>query len=95
VRRGRWLSNFTFSASSRTRLFKNELVRGNLVALSEGEPRLGRRFGERAKQQLADAQRYLSRKQRDSNRRRYQVDVVATLHRKVANQRRNAAGQRV
>jgi putative transposase len=49
----------------------------NLVAMSEGEPQQGERFGGRAKQQLSEARRRLSRKQRGSNRRRRQVEVVA------------------
>ncbi len=65
----------------------------NLVAMSEGEPRPGERYGKRAKQQVAEAQRCLSQKQRGSNRRRRQVEVVASRHRKVANQRRNEAHQ--
>jgi putative transposase len=36
----------------------------NLVAMSEGEPQQGERFGGRAKQQLSEARRRLSRKQR-------------------------------
>jgi putative transposase len=42
---------------------------------------------------LAEAQRKLATKQRGSNRRRRQVEVVARLHRRVANQRSNAAHQ--
>jgi putative transposase len=65
----------------------------NLVATSDGELLPGERFGERAKKQLAEAQRCLATKQRGSDRRRRQVEVVASRHRKVANQRRNAAHQ--
>jgi putative transposase len=65
----------------------------NIVALSEGEPILAERFGSRARTKLADAQRSLATKQRGSNRRRRQVEVVARCHRKVANQRRNASHQ--
>ena len=42
---------------------------------------------------MAEAQRKLATKQRGSNRRRRQVEVVARLHRRVANQRSNAAHQ--
>ncbi len=65
----------------------------NLVALSEGEPLLGEQFGSRSKARLAEAQRSLATKQRRSARRRRQVEVVARCHRKIANQRRNAAHQ--
>ncbi|MGB7103311.1 MAG: transposase [Acidimicrobiales bacterium] len=65
----------------------------NIVATSDGEPLLGEQFGSRAKKQLAEAQRQLATKQRGSNHRRRQVEVVARIHRKVANQRRNAAHQ--
>ncbi|HVA71418.1 MAG TPA: transposase [Acidimicrobiales bacterium] len=65
----------------------------NLVATSEGELIVGEHFGSQARAQLTFAQQRLATKQRGSNRRRRQVDVVARLHRKVANQRRNAAHQ--
>ena len=65
----------------------------NLVATSDGELIVGEHFGSRARAQLTLAQRQLSTKQRGSNRRRRQVEVVARLNRKVANQRRNAAHQ--
>jgi putative transposase len=65
----------------------------NLVATSDGELIVGEHFGSRARSQLALAQQSLATKQRGSNRRRRQVDVVARLHRKVANQRKNAAHQ--
>ena len=65
----------------------------NLVATSDGELIVGEHFGSRARVQLALAQRELATKQRGSNRRRRQVDVVARLHRRVANQRSNAAHQ--
>ncbi|HEV7959304.1 MAG TPA: transposase, partial [Acidimicrobiales bacterium] len=65
----------------------------NIVAKDEGEPLESERFGKRAKEQLVDAQRSLSRKERDSNRRKCQVEVVARRHRRVTNQRRNAAHQ--
>ena len=65
----------------------------NIVALSEGEPLLGEQFGSRSKARLAEAQRALATMQRSSARRRRQVDVVARRHRKIANQRRNAAHQ--
>jgi putative transposase len=65
----------------------------NIVALSEGEPLLGEQFGSRSTAKLAEAQRSLATKQCGSARRRRQVEVVARCHRKVANQRRNAAHQ--
>src|ERR1019366_3778714 len=65
----------------------------NFVATSDGELIVGEHFGSRARSQLAAAQRRLATRQRGSNRRRRQVDVVAQLHRKVANQRKNAAHQ--
>jgi putative transposase len=65
----------------------------NLVATSDGERIVGGHFGSRARDQLAQAQRKLSTKQRGSNRRRRQVEEVARLHRRVANQRSNAAHQ--
>ena len=65
----------------------------NIVALSEGEPLLGEQFGSRSKAKLAEAQRSLASKQRGSAHRARQVEVVARCHRKIANQRLNAAHQ--
>ena len=65
----------------------------NIVALSEGEPLAGEQFGSRSKARLAEAQRALASKQRGSASRHRQVEVVARCHRKIANQRRNAAHQ--
>jgi putative transposase len=65
----------------------------NIVATSDGELIVGEHFGSRARAQLTLAQQQLSTKQRGSNRRRRQVEVVARLHRRVAHQRRNAAHQ--
>jgi putative transposase len=65
----------------------------NLVATSEGELIVGEHFGSQTRAQLTLAQQRLATKQRGSNRRRRQVEVVARLHRKVANQRRNFAHQ--
>ena len=65
----------------------------NLVATSNGELIPCEQFGSRSRDQLTLAQRKLSTKQRGSIRRRRQVQVVAQLHRKIANQRRNAAHQ--
>jgi len=65
----------------------------NLVATSDGELILAEHFGSRARAQLASAQRALATKQRESNRRKRQVETVARLHRKVASQRLNAAHQ--
>ena len=63
----------------------------NLVATSDGKLIVGEHFGSRARVQLAAVQRKLATKQRGSNRRRRQVEEVARLHRRVANQRKNAA----
>ena len=63
----------------------------NLVATSDGERIEGEHFGSRARVQLVEAQRKLSTKQRGSHRGRRQVEEIARLHRKVANQRKNAA----
>jgi putative transposase len=65
----------------------------NLVATSEGQLILGEHFGIRSQAHLIVAQKRLATKQRGSNRRLRQFEVVARLHRKVANQRRNAAHQ--
>jgi putative transposase len=65
----------------------------NIVALSEGEPLKGKQFGAGSKAQLVDAQRALATKQRGSTRRRRRVEAVAQCHRKIANQRKNAAHQ--
>jgi len=65
----------------------------NLVATSDGELIVGEHFGSRARSQLAQAQRRLATKQRGSNRRRRQGELVAQLHRKVAHQRTNVAHQ--
>jgi putative transposase len=65
----------------------------NVVATSEGDLIKSQRFGSQAREKLADAQRRLATKQRGSNRRRREVEAVARRHRKVANQRRNAAHQ--
>ena len=65
----------------------------NLVATSDGDLIVGEHFGAQARSQLAEAQQSLATKQRGANRRRRQVEVVARLHRQVANQRKNAAHQ--
>ncbi len=65
----------------------------NLVALSTGEVVAGPRFGEATKERLALAQQKLARQQRGSARQACQVEVAASLHRKVVNQRTNAAHQ--
>jgi putative transposase len=65
----------------------------NVVATSDGELIVGAHFGGNAKHRLKEEQRRLSSKQRGSKRRRRQVEVVARLHRQVANQRKNAAHQ--
>jgi putative transposase len=65
----------------------------NVVATSDGELIVGEHFGGDTKNRLKLEQQRLSSKQRGSRRRRGQVEVVARLHRKVANQRKNAAHQ--
>lgn len=65
----------------------------NVVATSDGELIVGEQFGSQARRRLKVEQQRLSTKQRGSRRRRRQVEVVARLHRKVANQRKNAAHQ--
>jgi putative transposase len=65
----------------------------NLVATSDGELCVGELFGARARKRLANAQRALTRKQRGSQRRRRQVEEVTRHHRRVKNQRTNAAHQ--
>ncbi len=65
----------------------------NQVATSEGEIKKGEHFGFKAQSKLASARRKLGTKQRGSNRRRRQVEVVVRHHLKVKNQRRNAAHQ--
>jgi putative transposase len=63
----------------------------NQIATSDGELKKGDHFTSKTQVQLARSQRQLSNKQRGSNRRRRQVEEVARLHRKVKNQRNNAA----
>ncbi len=65
----------------------------NLLATSDGELIEGLQFGARAKRQLAVAQQQLALKHPGSKRRAAQAERVAAIHRKVANQRRNAAHQ--
>ena len=65
----------------------------NIVATSDGRQIPGEHFGSKTRHKLAVAQRRLATKQRGSARRRRQVEVVAQLHRKVANQRKNTAHQ--
>jgi putative transposase len=63
----------------------------NQIATSDGELKKGKHFGSKAQKNLARAQRELATKQRGSNRRRRQVEEVARLHRKIKNQRSEAA----
>jgi putative transposase len=65
----------------------------NQIATSDGELKKGKHFGAKAQNNLARAQRHLATKQRGSNRRRRQVDEVVRLHRKIKNQRSDAAHQ--
>jgi putative transposase len=61
----------------------------SLLAASDGDLVPGERFGRRAGDKLASAQRSLANKKRGSNRRRRQVEQVAACHRRVADQRRD------
>jgi len=65
----------------------------NQIATSDGELKTGKHFGSQAQKNLAQAQREPATKQRGSNRRRRQVEVVARLHCKIKNQRSDAAHQ--
>lgn len=61
----------------------------HFAALSTGDFIEHPRHFRRAEKQLAKAQQALSRKKRGSHRRKKAVNVVARLHRKVRNQRRD------
>jgi len=63
----------------------------NQIATSDGECKKGQQFGTKGRKNLARAQRELATKQRGSNRRGHQVEEVARLHRKIKNQRSDAA----
>jgi putative transposase len=63
----------------------------NIVATSDGRQIPGENFGSKSRSKLAVAQQKLATMQQGSARRRRQVEVVAQLHRKIANQRNNAA----
>ena len=65
----------------------------NHIATSDGELKKGKHFGAKAQINLAQAQRQLTTKVRGSNRRQRQVEEVVRLHRKVKNQRSDAAHQ--
>jgi putative transposase len=65
----------------------------NLVATSDGELLAPDRFGAKSQKRIAIAQRQAARCHEGSNRRKRKDLHVAQLHRKVANQRRNAAHQ--
>ena len=62
-----------------------------LVATSDGELLTEGRYGRKAKDKVAQAQRALSTKRRGSNRRARAVGQVAAAHRKVRNQRSDLA----
>ena len=63
----------------------------NQIATSDGELMKGKHFGAKAQKNLARAQRELAAKQRGSKRRRHQVEEIVRLHRKIKNQRSDAA----
>ena len=62
-----------------------------VIATSDGTLITEGRYGRRAARRLAAAQQDLSRKQRDSARRRKAVERVAGAHRSVRNQRKDLA----
>lgn len=62
-----------------------------VIATSDGDLVTEGRYGRRAKDRLAAAQRNLATKRRGSHRRRQAVERVASAHRKVRNQRRDLA----
>jgi putative transposase len=64
-----------------------------LLATSDHELVTEGRYGRRASEKLASAQRALSAKRRGSMRRRRAVERVAQAHRRVANQRKDLAHQ--
>jgi putative transposase len=63
---------------------------GVLVATSDGELFCGPRFAKRSEAELARAQQALATKTRGSKRRQKAKERVATVHRKIADQRRDA-----
>ncbi len=65
----------------------------NLVARSDGEMYPSQKFGSKSFRRIAEARQAVMRSQPDSNRRRNRQERISELHRKVANQRRNAAHQ--
>jgi putative transposase len=65
----------------------------NLVATSDGDLYLSKRFGSKSAKRISEAREAVSRSHPDSNRRSKRAARVAELHRKVANQRRDAAHQ--
>jgi putative transposase len=65
----------------------------NLIATSDGELMIGQQFGSRVRLRLAAAQRELATKKRGSKHYQRHREEVARLHRRVVNQRRNAAHQ--
>jgi putative transposase len=65
----------------------------NLIATSDAALVDGARFERVSALRLADAQRFLSTKQRGSQRRQRAVERVAACHRKVRNRRRDLAHQ--
>jgi putative transposase len=65
----------------------------NLVARSDGKLFASEKFGSKSAKGIAEARQAVKRCQPDSSRHRKRADRVSELHRKVANQRRNAAHQ--
>jgi putative transposase len=65
----------------------------NLIATSNGELVVAERFGLKSQARLAKEKKAKARCQPDSRRRELRVQRIAQIHRKIANQRRNAAHQ--
>ena len=63
------------------------------MATSEGELFVSERFGSKSVKRVASAQRAVSMSQPGSSRCRQRSAYLAQLHRKISNQRRNAAHQ--
>jgi putative transposase len=61
------------------------------VATSDGQLVLEGRYGQRARERLATAQRHLASKRKGSRKRERAVAAVAAAHRKVRNQRKDLA----
>lgn len=65
----------------------------NLIATSEGELVVAERFGLKSRSRLAKEKQAKARCQPDSRRSEVRAQRIAHIHRRIANQRRNAAHQ--